>query len=261
MPAITSVGLVWPEPVAESHLAEIRHFVPDGVAMQVMAVEPPPDTSGGITLGHVLGIAADPSIEQAARRLAALDVRALAYGCTSGSYVRGPGGDTDIVERMHAATGLPATTTSTATVRALQHLGARRVAVLSPHVAELNARLRAFLEASGFAVVRMVGLHRLGEIELIEPEETRAHVERQVDHPNADAIFISCTGLRSATVIEALERTLGKPVVAANQATMWDVLRLAGGIQELPSRGRLFGDAGGPDPGDRGAVATEDGPA
>ena len=44
----------------------------------------------------------------------------------------------------------------------------RRLAVLSPHVDALNERLRAYLEASGFAVVNLVGLNRRGDIEAIE---------------------------------------------------------------------------------------------
>ena len=141
---------------------------------------------------------------------------------------------------MRAASGVPATTTSTAATAALRELGVRRVAVLSPHVDALNERLRAYLEASGFEVVNMVGLNRRGDIEAIEPTETRDLVASSVDIPTAEAVFISCTGLRTAAIIDDLEAALEKPVVTANQATLWHVAQLAGAPAATPSRGRLL---------------------
>ncbi len=135
---------------------------------------------------------------------------------------------------------MPATTTSTAATAALRELGVRRLAVLSPHVDELNERLRAYLEASGFAVVNMVGLNQRGDIESIEPAATRDLVTSRVDTPAADAIFISCTGLRTASIIDELEQSLAKPVVTANQATLWRLAQLGGIPATTPGRGRLL---------------------
>lgn len=235
-----TVGIVWPEPISTADLNEINHFTPPEVTVEAVAVEPGPDLSGGITLDHVLSIAADPNIEAAGRKLVALGSRALAYACTSGSYVRGLHGDTDIAQRMHDATNRPSTTTATATVRALKHLQAKRVAVLSPHIHSLNTRLQRFLESHEVEVVQMVGLNRLNAIDSITPDETLAIVQQQVDHPYADTIFISCTGLRVAPIITTLERKIAKPVVTAIQATMWDVLRLANASSPLPNCGHLY---------------------
>ena len=180
----------------------------------------------GITLAHVEGLARDPGIGRAARRLAQRGAQAVAYGCTTGSYVLGPDGDAAIVADMQSSAGVPATTTSTAAVAALHQLGVQRLAGLSPHVDALNERLRAYLEASGFAVVNLVGLNQRGDIEAIEPDETRDIVTKRVDTPAAEAIFISCTGLRTAAIIDDLEAALDKPVVTANQATLWRLAQL-----------------------------------
>ena len=51
---------------------------------------------------------------------------------------------------------------------------------------------------------------------------------REVDCPEADGIFISCTNFRSLEGIETLEAELGKPVMTSNTTTMWDTLRKAG---------------------------------
>ena len=235
-----SVGIVWPEPVSQNLYEEVLLLLPDPVQLHMQTVDPPPQLLGGITLENVVGIATNPNIEETAQKLAGLGVRAVGYGCTSGSYARGIGGDTDIAYRMQEASGVPATTTSTAAVRALRQLGVHRVAVLSPHVDELNQRLKEFLGDSGFDVVHIVGLNKLSGIEEISPTIVATLVKEQVDSPEADGIFISCTGLRTAAIIDTLEQRLSKPVVGANQATTWDLLRLAHSLTPKAGLGRLY---------------------
>ncbi|MDE2991665.1 MAG: hypothetical protein OXU21_11495 [Chloroflexota bacterium] len=235
------IGIVWPEAVQAGHLAELELFVPPGLALDIEPVDSAPELGPeGITLAHVEELPRGPGIGRAARRLAERGALAVAYGCTSGSYVLGPDGDAAIVADMRTAAGIPATTTSAAAAAALHELGVRRVAVLSPHVDALNKRLRAYLESAGFEVVNLVGLNRRGDIEAIEPAETLDVVSKDLDTPETDAIFISCTGLRTAAVIEDLEDLLCKPVVTANQATLWHVAQLAGAPASTPARGRLL---------------------
>lgn len=234
------MGIVWPEPVQDGHRAELQAFVGPEVQLDIEPVGRDPEPEQNITLALVEGLARDPENGRAAERLAERGARAVAYGCTSGSYVLGPDGDAAIIEQIKAASGLPATTTSAAVVEALRALGAQSIAVLSPHIDALNARLRAYLEASGFSVAAMVGLNLSCDIEAVKPAETREIVESQVDRPDADAVFISCTGMRTAEVISEMETSLGKPVVTANQATLWRVGRLAGVGMSRPERGRLL---------------------
>ena len=238
------IGIVWPEAVQPGHLAELERFVAPGLELDIEPVDSVPELGPeGITLAHVEELPRDPGIGRAARRLAERGAQAVAYGCTSGSYVLGPDGDAAIAAGMRSATGTPATTTSTAAVAALRELGVSRVAVLSPHIDALNQRLRAYLESAGFEVVSLVGLNRRGDIEAIEPAETIDVVSKDVDTPEAEAIFISCTGLRTAAIIEDLEAALGKPIVTANQATLWHVATLAGATATTPTRGRLLAES------------------
>ena len=235
------ISIVWPEAVQAGHLAELELFVPPGLELDIEPVDCAPELGPeGITLAHVEALPRGPGIGRAAKRLAERGALAVAYGCTSGSYVLGPDGDAALAADMRTAAGIPATTTSSAAAAALHELGVRRVAVLSPHVDALNERLRAYLESAGFEVVNLVGLNRRGDIEGIEPGETLDVVSKDVDTPETDAIFISCTGLRTAAVIEDLEDLLRKPVVTANQATLWHVARLAGAPASTPARGRLL---------------------
>ncbi|MNJ79665.1 Arylmalonate decarboxylase [compost metagenome] len=62
-----------------------------------------------------------------------------------------------------------------------------------------------------------------------------------VDHPDATAIFVSCTNFRTVGAIEALEQKLGKPVISAIQASFWHCLELTGAAGAKPGYGSLFG--------------------
>ena len=223
-----TIGLVWPGPAEPGDIEETKRFLPPEVAARYSGTDETGSPSDPITLHRLLEMAESPDIEEAARAFAPPEVDVIAYACTSASYVRGVGGDTEISDRIQQATGIPTTTTASAAARALRAVDAGRVAVLSPHVDELNERLGLFLEQSGFEVVHMRGLNRLRGIEQIPPEEIAELVVQLVDRPDADGVFISCTGMKTATINDDLEERIGKPVVSALQATVWDALRIAG---------------------------------
>ena len=83
-----------------------------------------------------------------------------------------------------------------------------------------------------------LGIHGL-DINLV-PLDKVYRLARQVDRSEADGIYVACTSFRTLEIIGALEQDVGKPVVSANQATMWEALRLAGVKACRPGLGRLF---------------------
>jgi maleate cis-trans isomerase len=124
---------------------------------------------------------------------------------------------------------------------ALRALGAARVSLASPYAPWLNERLRQYLTAAGFEVMAMQGLDTQNH-SAVTTERIEALVT-EVDRPEAQAIFISCSNFPTLGLIESLERKLAKPVVASNQASMWKMLRLMGDRRALPGAGRLFREA------------------
>ena len=84
-----------------------------------------------------------------------------------------------------------------------------------------------------------MGIEEAVEIGSIHPSEVYDFATKKFC-PEADGYFISCTNLRTLEVLDALEKHLGKPVVSANQATMWDMLRLAGIGDSISGYGRLL---------------------
>ena len=150
-----------------------------------------------------------------------------AYACTSGSFVGGPLAEQALVEAMLAAGSPLALTTSGALLSALRYLGYTRVATATPYTADLTVGLTAFLGESGVEVTAAAGLGLTSDIWTV-PHDVTAQLVRETDTDDAQAVFISCTNLPTYDVIADLEHELGKPVLTANQVTMWHSLSLIG---------------------------------
>lgn len=180
--------------------------------------------------------------QEAAERLATADVDVIAFGCTSGSLVTGePQYAIDLEDRLAEVSGAPAVATAAAILRAFAALSLDSLVVHTPYPEEMNRRERAFIDAAGVDVLEIDGLGIRPGLEKgeIPPERVYRHV-RELDHPTADGVFISCTNYRTFEVIERLERDLGKPVVSSNTALLWNALAAAAVDDSPESLGRLF---------------------
>jgi maleate isomerase len=233
MPWRARLGIVYPADGALDD--EYWKLVPEGVTVHITRFEATDEQTVEVFEEQALS----PDIETAASHLAVIGPNAIAYACTSGSFIYGAGRDLDIIERMEEASGVPCTTTSTALVNAAKTLGVHRLAVAAPYPDDVTQRLRIFLEGSGFDVVSLKGLGLEHGI-YAQPAGAAYGLAKRTDVPEADAILISCTNFRTVEILDALEQDLGKPVVSANQATMWEMLRLAGINPGLEGRGTLY---------------------
>jgi maleate isomerase len=176
----------------------------------------------------------------ASRSLSVVRPAATVYACTSGSFIGGLAGELAMRDVMAEAGLANPVTTSGALVSALGALGARRVAIGTPYNGELTWRLADFLAEAGYEVVggAFLGLDR--DIAQVDNRSVY-ELTRATDSPGADVVFLSCTNLRTFDVLAAAERDLGKPVLSANQVSMWAALRAAG-LPAMPT-GQLLFDA------------------
>ncbi len=179
-----------------------------------------------------------------ALRVGTLDVLAaepdvLLYLCSSGSFVHGLDGERRMREVMVGAGAPLAVTTSGAMLDALHHLDVRDVAVVSPYLPALRALLDAFLHAAGFRVVAHDGLDLDRDIWRVPTGAVRDLV-LAADREAAEAVFIACTNVPTYDLIAELEAVLGKPVLTANQVSLWAALRGAGVTSPGPPVQRLF---------------------
>lgn len=228
-----NVGLVVPNTgSAPEH--EYHKYLPEGLTIYTT---------------RVLFERVDPEgLEEMSRRVlegakliapAGLDI--IVFPCTTGSLIKGYGYDQQLIREIREATGVArALTTTTAVVNALKKLGAKRLVVVTPYSKEVDAIEKKFLEDSGFEVLDIQGLGFTDPLCMprVTPDQMY-RLARQADRPEADAVFVSCTGLGIIDVVPMLERDLGKPVVTSNQATWWNTLRELGVRDDL-GLGQLF---------------------
>ena len=167
-----------------------------------------------------------------------LDV--VAFACTSGAMVIG---DDAVAARIREARpGIATTTPMAAAIAGLKALGARRIALLTPYIDRINQMMRDHIEARGIAVPVMGSYNHEQDNEVARIDASS--IERAVldlgGHESVDAVFVSCTSLRVAALVEGLEQRLGKPVTSSNHALAWHSLRLSGYAKPLPGYGRLM---------------------
>lgn len=194
---------------------------------------------------EILSIVQD--LETQSRGLASADVDVIVLGATAPSFLKGLGYDRELIARIEAATGKRATTTSTALIAALRHLGVSRVVLGAAYDAKVNAIAQAFLEANGIEVLSAEGLGIVDNLAVGRLGGDSAYeLARRIDRPDAEAIVLACTNWKTMDAIERLERELGKPVVSTTQASLWAALRVIGRIEGVPGYGRLLRDLTAP---------------
>ena len=165
------------------------------------------------------------------------DVIVIAHTATS--YDLAPGEEAALLACLEQASGVRVTTAFACVGAALQRLGISRLAVGTPYSAETTLKGKAHLETHGFEVVRAENLEGVTNI-YDETAERAYRLARSVDAPEAEAVFLSGTGLPTIAVLEMLETDLGKPVISSNAAMMWHALRLCRVRQPVAGYGRLL---------------------
>jgi maleate isomerase len=216
------IGVVAPFDLAQDR--ELWRWTPDNVSLYVTRTGFVPVP---MTVEMAEMISDESSIHSATRDLLVPEPEVIAYACTSGSFVHGASGERALLSVMRDAGAPAAVTSSGALVQALEVLGARRIAIATPYVESVTERLHAFLGEYGIEVVTSVGLGLLGQIWKVNYRQV-VDIVRSADRPEAEAMFISCTNLPTYDIIAPLEHELGKPVLTANQVTIWGALRAMG---------------------------------
>lgn len=163
-------------------------------------------------------------VAAATRDVLPTEPEVVAYLCASGSFISGVAAEQGLRKVIMDAGAPHAVTTSGALAEVLRELGLCRISVVTPYYADLTAKLHEFLDELGVRTVASEHLGLGGGIWKVSYRTVAEHMLR-ADHPDAEAIFVSCTNLPTYDVIAPLEDMLGKPVFTANQLTMWACLR------------------------------------
>ena len=166
-----------------------------------------------------------------------LDV--ICYACTAASAVLG---DDAVAQAIHRGKdSVPVVTPPLAARLAMKALGVRRISVLTPYIDETAAPVTRYFEDHGLDVSQTtnLGLDDDRRIARVSPNSIVAAAVQALA-PDSEALFISCTALRSMEVAQSIEDKTGKPVIVSNQAASWMCLRLIGIEQPIAGFGALF---------------------
>lgn len=181
-----------------------------------------------------------PKVAEAAQILADATCNSIVFHCTANSMAEGLEGEKRIAGAIEDATGLTAATTASATLAALETLGANRLVLVSPYVRASHEHEIEFLEEAGCEVVGERNLALSGsEAYSAMPAADWVEVLREMKNDRADVYFASCANIRAIEALVEMEEMLDAPVVTSNQLVIWQALRLAGVDDVIPGLGRL----------------------
>lgn len=220
--------------VDETVEAEIGRLVPEGAALHHSRIPSAPEVTPG-TLA-----AMEAALPAAAALLPRRTFSAIGYACTSGATVIGPARVADLIRRAHPAAAV--VDPLTAAIEGCRALGVSRIGFVTPYVADVSAAMRAALEAAGLKIAAFGSFEQAEEAVVARITE-RSLLAAALNVGAADeveAVFASCTNLRSFAIIDEAEARLGKPVLTSNLALGWAMLRRAGMAARGGAPGRLF---------------------
>lgn len=218
---------------------EMMALMPAGVSLHFHRMDAGDGVPGALDNQDERTRAMIDSLDAGVPLLAAVKPDIIVIAHTATSYYLGREREAALLARLAAANGTRVATAFGSVAAALERLGVRRVALGAPYSAETTAQGRAHLEAHGFTVVRSDNLKGVANI-YDETAERAYRLGRSVDTPEAEAVFLSGTGMPTVPVLDMLEQDLGKPVLSSASAMMWHALRRCGVRQAIPGYGRLL---------------------
>ena len=163
----------------------------------------------------------------------------IAYSCTSGTVSIGY---EEVVSQIRKGRpDVQVVTPITAALAAFEALGIKRISLMTPYTDTVNQTMHGFLVDHGIEVLNVSGFCQDNDQQMAKLTPDAIHdAAVETTHPDADAVFVSCTGIRTADAIERIEQSLGKPALCSNQCMMWQSLRLSGYDKPVEGYGQLM---------------------
>ena len=182
-------------------------------------------------------------MEQGALALAREEVGAVIIGGDPIFCLKGLGSHQAMIDAVYAKTGIPTSTTLSASMDGLRSLGVKRLVIATPFVEERDEALRRYLEGSGFEVLAMKGLGITRNVDLTRVPLHASYqlaVEAFRKTKGAEGIYLPCSRWPVVGNIAPLEKDLGVAVVSNVQATAWFGLTSLGIKEKVMGYGTLL---------------------
>jgi maleate cis-trans isomerase len=182
------------------------------------------------------------NVERSARYLASRHVDFIIHGGAPLVTNREPGYDKELVANLEKITGIPSTTSIRTGIESMQHLGLKRIAVVTPYPEATNEKVVRFLKHYGFDVVHSAYLSiGFKDLQDVPPQVIyRKTMDAMADAPQAEGVYMPCPQWCVGDVTDVLERDLGKPVISATVAAFFVAFHRLGIRDEIRGHGRLL---------------------
>ncbi|MFV1852567.1 MAG: Asp/Glu racemase [Thalassospira sp.] len=216
---------------------DLRGILPEDVRLFTTRIE----NANPVTVENLRAMAGD--LPRAAKTLLpGYGVDVAIYGCTSGTAVVGSDKIAELINQ--GMPGVAVTNPLLAGEMALRAVGAQKIAIVTPYLADVTQSVAEGFVAQGFATTRVMGFGLDNDFDMTAlPPEAILEAALNANSDDADAVFISCTAIRSAEIAAEAEKKLGKPVITSNQALIWHALNLLNYEKSVKGFGTLFDHA------------------
>lgn len=235
----STVGLLYPGYGAEDDFPALEARLEGKIRLPLVHTSVGEDAH---RVDALLDLGSPSRLAEGARALAEHHPDSVMWACTSGSFVFGWGGAQQQVAGIAELLGLPVSSTSIAFVNALSTLELKRVSIAASYPQDVAEHFVEFLARGGAEVMQLAshGIYTAAEVGTLRLDQL-VDMVRAANLPEAQAILVPDTAMHSLAWLDDLEQAVGKPVLTANQVTVWEGLRIAGGTTRLPGLGALFG--------------------
>ena len=167
------------------------------------------------------------------------DIDCVVYGCTSGTIVSGYD---NIKKKVNLAKpDASVTAPSTAALNALKKKNINKISVVTPYIKSVNDDVVNFFTNNNFEVTSNTYFDIESDVDIGKVDQDKLfEILSNIDHKNAEALFVSCTSLPVLNIIEKLEKKLNMTVLSSNQALIWETLESINRNDSIKGYGSLF---------------------
>ncbi|MDA7734418.1 racemase [bacterium] len=165
----------------------------------------------------------------------------VAYGCTSGTIAAGY---SSIYEKVNLAKpNTKVTTPITSAIKALKKFNINKISVFTPYTDEINQSVSEYFKKENIEVVSLSYFNISSDLDIGKVDQDYLYeVLSKIDLSESDGLFVSCTALPVLSLIDKLEKKLGKVVLSSNQTLIWDTLKEINYNKNIDGFGQLFKD-------------------
>ena len=163
----------------------------------------------------------------------------VAYGCTSGTIAAGY---QSIYEKVNLAKpNTKVTTPITSAINALKTLKIKKVSIFTPYTDEINQSVISYFKDEKIEISELSYFDIASDLDIgkVDPQHLFDVLVKQ-DLSKSDALFVSCTALPVLSIIDEIEKKLGKVILSSNQTLIWDTLKQVNNQNKVDGYGVLF---------------------